>query len=708
VFLTGVAVRLGYTADPVRSERTHRRWLGAGRALGLLGALAVGGCDPGRGGYFGRVVPKRSATFVFNNGAEPEYLDPGLMSAVNDARIGDAMFEGLTEYHEKTLTPVPGVAHRWEVSEDGRTYTFHLRRSARWSDGRPVTARDFLYSWERVLDPVTGARYAQQLFFIDNAEAYNASRVKQAREALSLRGGASISAPVVGAIAAGAVVEVLDSSLREPDGSPLLDTNARGVRRSGTLWEGADPPPPATRSGAGTVPVAPDDVVHLEDPFAEAPSGWVKVALPSRDKVGWLPEDELVVPHGGRHWLKVRAKTAPSSVGWVEASTVLATVDTLGVRAPDPYTLVVTLHSPAPFFLFQTSHSALRPVPRQAVDRWGPRWTRPEHIVTNGPFHLIEHLVRDKIVLRRSDSYWDRANVQLERVVAYAIDAGQVSANLYRTGETDVMTANELPTEYIPAVRGKRDFRYGTQLATYYYQVNVTRGPLADKRVRQALSFAIDRRAIAEALQSRPVPATGIVPPGLVGYTPAVGHRFDPARAARLLRDAGYPGGRGLPTITLLYNTTEGHKLIAAAVQESWRRHLGLDVRLENREWKTFLKDVRSHDYDIARGGWVGDYPDPNTFLDLWSSTSGNNSTQWSSKDYDETLTAASRERDPKRRMELLHRLEELLNDEVPVIPIYYYSYYDLVKPYVRNYHYTLIDKHPLQRVRLELGPGAR
>ena len=656
--------------------------------LSLSALLIASGCLDSNGEYFGRIVPKKEPVLILNNETEPEYLDPQLSIGHPDARAADLMFEGLTEYHPKTLAPEPGIAERWDISEDLIRFTFHLRKDARWSDGTPITAWDAVYSWERILDPVTAARYAQQLFFVRNAEAYNSGKAREAQVDVALRTDRRADAPEVARLPAGTIVDVLDGH--------ATSSNRRRVTAATPLRRTPEP------AGEIVTQLNPADDLHLEDSLEQGKQGWVKVQWPVRDLFGWVPADAVVYPEPGKNWVKVRAQSGGAE-GWVLAEALLATYRVIGMRVPDPYTFEVTLHSPAPFFLYQTSHTSARMVPRQAIERHGPRWTQPENVVTNGAFHLVEHRVRDKMVFLKSPTYWGRDHVQLEKVILYTLDQHHAVTNLYKSGETDLIVAIELPTEYVAPLMGKKDMRIGTRLNTYLYRLNVTRKPLDDKRVRQALSHALDRREVNAALKVPHVAATGLVPPGLEGYTPAVGHEFDVPKAKRLLAAAGFPDGRGFPEMRILYNTREDHKKVAAVVQENWRRNLSINLTLENREWKTYQKDVRSLNYDVARAGWIGDYPDPNTFLDMWITDGGNNNTGWSNAAYDAKLAAAGRERDPAKRMQLFRELEAQLNDEVPFIPIYWYAMWELVKPYVQGYESNMIDKHPLQKVRVVL-----
>ena len=523
-------------------------------ALGLL--LGAAGCRQ-QGEYFGKVDPPSENVLRFNNGTEPEYIDPGLMTGQPDGRIAALLFEGLTNNDPRTLQARPGVAERWEVSPDQITYTFYLRRNAVWSDGRPVTAQDFVYSWTRVLDPKTASRYASQLYHIANGEEFNQGR--------------------------------------------------------------------------------------LPDPAQ------------------------------------------------------------LGLRALDDHTLEVRLRHPVPFFLYLTSFFTLYPVPRRAVEEHGAHWTDPARIVGNGPFLLVEHRTHDRFEFRRNPRYWNAAKVRLERIIAYSIDDNYTSANLYESGRVDWLPGS-LPAEYVPPMRGRfRDFRSDPFLAVYYYLFNVTRPPLDNPLVRRALSMALDRRAITdELLRGGQIPGAHFVPIGFPDYHSPPGPEYNPEEAARLLAQAGYPDGAGFPRLEILFNTLESHRKVAETIQQMWAKTLHIQVALRNEEWASYLKSRNNLEYDIARAGWIGDYPDPSSFTDLMESTNGNNNTGWKNLAYDRLLDVARREADPLRRMGLLQQSEALLLQDLPVLPLYTYASNALIKPYVRGIYPTSQDLHPLNEVCID------
>jgi ABC-type oligopeptide transport system substrate-binding subunit len=456
-----------------------------------------------------------------------------------------------------------------------------------------------------------------------------------------------------------------------------------------------------------------DDDEEVE--LVRVADGWGRVQQMSTGQVGWVPEESLDDVAGDRQWFYVRVLRDAGSVegpplpqpwaqeGWVPGRYLFADATVLGVEAASDKELVVHLERPTPYFLSLTSFSALRPVPRRVVERWGREWTRPEHIVTNGPFHLDFHRARDRMELVRSETYWDRRNVQLDRVVIYSVSDVHTNVNLFRAGYLDAMISAKLPVELVAGLRDKRDYVAGPYLATYFVRLNTTVKPLDDVRVRRALNLAIDKKLLTERLlRGGQEVATHIVPPGMPDYPVIDGDGHDPKRARELLAEAGFPGGKGFPRLEFLFNTSEDHRLIAEFLQRQWHDVLGVDIGLANQEWKTFLKKLHAMDYQLTRSGWIGDYVDPNTFLEMWVSGGGNNETGYANDDYDALITRASQERDAKTRARLLADAEAMLNRDVPFLPLFYYVNNFLLAPEVRGYHPNLLDEHPLKHVWID------
>jgi oligopeptide transport system substrate-binding protein len=655
---------------------------GLGLALAVAAALLAF--------TFRAALPGR-AEFAFANGSEPKTLDPGRATGEPEGRIVDALFEGLTARDPATLRPAPGVAESWSISEDGRRYEFRLRPDARWSDGRPVTAQDFAWSWRRLLEPAHGAEYAYLLHGLRHAEALHGSRARARR-------------------------------LRE-ETLPAFD--ALAAAHAGAF------PAPAWRQL-----VAQHDLVAA---LAQVGEPVVRAALASDS--GPAPAERArfraaLLVEADAH--EARAAAAETHFG----------VDQ-GAFALDERRFVVELLAPIPYFLDLTAFYPTFPVPRALVEAHPDAWFLPGRIVGNGAFVLEAWRVGDRIRLARSPTYWNRDAVALARVDALPIENPVTALNLYLSGALDWLPRT--PGDLAETLRERPDHYGAPALVVYYYRVNVTRPPLDDPRVRHALALAIDRETLVRDVLRLGQPAAyHVVPPGIPGYEPppsALG--FDPARARRLLAEAGYPDGRGFPEIGILYNTLEDHRKIAELVADQIRRTLGVRVVPYNQEWQSYLATTQAGDYHLSRAGWIGDYVDPNTFLDLWVTNGGNNQTGWGDPLYDRLIRAAAdveayarepflagltepervrgllaafeaaqggarpaRDRGAARglsdrgaarrsagaalRMGLLREAEAILVQRAfPVIPIYFYVTSGLISPRVEGFHAWLADGRP-------------
>lgn len=517
--------------------------------------------------YFGRLVPPNENVLHIGNGAEPRSLDPHKTAGVPEAKIFNNVFEGLTAYNPKTLAPEPGIATRWESQDRARVWIFHLRREAKFSDGRPITAADFVWSWRRIVAPDTASPYANLMYYVKNAQA---------------------------------------------------------------ISEGKLPP------------------------------------------------------------------------------------EKLGVSALDDHTLRVEMAEPTAFFVKMTPHYAFTVVPRQAIERYGADWTKPEHTVSSGAFRVVEYSPYNQVVLEPNPYYWDRKRIRLDRIYVLPIQELSQMANLYRAGEIDTMISNQLPPTLIRELRQRKDYQSGPQFTTYYYDLNTRRKPFNDVRVRRAFNLAVDKAAVAYKFLGRgELPATTFIPPGLPGYTAPPGPKYDPQKARRLLAEAGYPNGRGFPTVTIYYNTQEAHQTVAQAVQRMWKEQLNINVELQNEEWQTFQARRERRDYDIARDAWIGDYLDGSTYLDLFAEDTLNNHPGWVDRKYADLMTRANAEADDTKRAILLKEAEAYLIDQAPIVPVYFYALSYLKKPWVEGWYPNLTDEHPFKYVWIhrdwrKLSPIAR
>ncbi len=371
--------------------------------------------------------------------------------------------------------------------------------------------------------------------------------------------------------------------------------------------------------------------------------------------------------------------------------------ETVAIRALDDYTFQFDLSGPAPYVLGMLTHYAFAVVPMHAIEKYGDAWTRPENMVSNGPYNLVSWTPQDKIVVEKSKTYWDKANVKLDQIVIYPIDDQNTATNMYLNGEVDWIP--ETPPNQLDKMKLDKGYITNPTFITYYYEFNMTKAPFNDVRVRKALAMAIDRQELVDKVtRGGQFPAFGLTPP-LPGLYPAVvGFKEDFDAARKLLADAGFPGGKGFPETTILYNTSEGHKNIAQYVQQKWSEVLGINVNIENQEWATFLDTRQNQDFDVARAGWQGDYVDPNTFLtDLLYSGSGNNDGKYNNPKYDELLAKAAAMPGGKARFDVLRQAEELaIGTDMAVMPFYYYSSANWIDRDVwGGWYATVQDIHP-------------
>ena len=387
----------------------------------------------------------------------------------------------------------------------------------------------------------------------------------------------------------------------------------------------------------------------------------------------------------------------------------LADFAQVGVATPDARTLRLTLAHPAPYFVSLLSHPAWYPVWLPALEKSGSPyergndWTRPGTLVGNGPFVLTAWKRGEVIIVEKSPTYWDAAAVRLHAIHFHPAADVEGEERAFRAGQLHITEA--LPVSKVDTYRRTQPgvLQIAAFLDTYFYRLNTTRPGLDQVRVRQALAAAIDRAGIVEKItRGGQQPAHSFTPPGVGGYVPPDGLKGGFADARRLLAEAGYPGGKGLPPLEIMINSSGNHRAIAEAVQEMWRRELGVDVRVNNMEQATLLANRRTLDYQIMRGEWSADYLDPKSFLDVFRTGSNNNHTGWTNAAYDALLTEADRTADPAARYALMRRAESILLDEAPIIPIYYYASVRLVSPDVHGWHPTLLDRHPYKYVWLE------
>ncbi|MGL5357248.1 MAG: peptide ABC transporter substrate-binding protein [Cetobacterium sp.] len=499
-------------------------------------------------------VPKENKKAIsYNLGADPRTVDPQLNTAVDGSVVAANVFEGLYAEGENGVA-VPGVAESVDISADGKVYTFKIRETAKWSDGKPVTANDFVYAFKRALNPETGMEYAYQLFYLMNGE------------------------------------KVYNGEVNEAD---------------------------------------------------------------------------------------------------------------LGVQALDDRTLQITLENSTPYFLSLTTMPVYVPL-REDIVKGNSAWAiDAKTYIGNGPFKVGEWSPKESITLVPNEHYWARSEVKIDELRLDMIVDDKTSLNAFKSGEIDIITSP--PSSEIPSLLSSGEAKVYPYLGTYFYAVNMTGNNsnpevakfLGNSKVRKALALSLNKKLIAdEVVKGGQSPARSFVPQGILAtdgedftrnskYLPEEG---DVQLAQKLLVEAGYTTPESMPKITFTFNTGDGHAMVAQAVQDMWKKNLGVDVEIKNEEWAVFQTTRSSKNYDIARHGWIADYNDPMNFLDLWISGGGNNDAGYSNPQYDAYLRDAQKESDPKKRTELLHKAEDILMEDMPVIPLYYYTNVVVANPKVKGW----------------------
>lgn len=526
-------------------------------------------------GLFSMVIPALAAQvppgtalaekqeLVRNNGSEPSSLDPHKVESDVENNIISDLFEGLVSV-SPTGEIEPRLAEKWE-NKDNTVWTFHLRPGVTWSDGTAITAQDIVWSWQRLVSPLTASPYAS---YPGNMHIVNGAEIAQGKKA---------------------------------------------------------------------------------------------------------PE-------------------------------------TLGVKALDDATFEVTLTQPNAAFLAMLAHPSLVPLDKVLISRYGDKWTKPEHMVTSGPYKLSQWVVNERIVAERNPRYWDNAHTVINKVTYLPISSETADVNRYKAGEIDIVYTVPI-NQFAQLKKTMGDqLDVSPQLATYYYEFNITRPPFNDPRVRRALNMALDKDIIAEkVLGQGQRPAWLISQPDIGGvklHNPEYASwprdkRI--AEAKKLLSEAGYNETHPL-VFNLLYNTSESHQRIAIAASSMWKKNLGVEAKLQNQEWKTMLDAMHTHNFDAVRYAWIADYDDAATFLNNFRTGDSENTSQYSNPAYDEALRNAAKASDTTARGKFYQQAEDLLGQDVPVIPVYHYVRTHLVKPWVGGftpdklgYYYTkdmYIKKH--------------
>jgi len=505
-------------------------------------------------------------TFRINLGDEPATIDPNRASWTQERSVIDLVFEELLKFDLKTLELQPAVAKEIPstanggISADGKTYTFKLRNDVKWSDGKPVTAKDFVYSVKRLLDPALAAEYASFYYDIVGAEEYNNSKEKDPAKLQALK-------------------------------------------------------------------------------------------------------------------------------------------DAVAVKAKDDYTLEFTLKNPRSSFLQVMALWPVAPLREDIITANSTpdkpdKWTEdPKTYIGNGPFKLTEWVHQDHITLVPNENYYG-PKPKLQKIVYYMVTDVQANYAAYLNGEREIATVPVPMTKQVLADPNlSKQLVRGARLTTFAVQFNNRVKPFDDLRVRQAFSMAIDRDAFIDKVRSGVgKPAYSWIPPGMPGYQPDLGkeYKLDPVKAKQLLADAGYPGGQGLPKITLLYANSGNNPIMAQFMQEQFKTNLGIDITLEPTEPKAASQAINKGQFMIAFYGWGADYPDPDNWLpELFGTGAGNNHTGYSNPKVDDLMKKAIAETDPKKRMDMWAEAQKMIVADAPIAFLFYDENFFLLKPYVRDIEFS-------------------
>ncbi len=459
---------------------------------------------------------------------------------------------------------------------------------------------------------------------------------------------------------------------------PAISTGVPESHIQTALFEGL------TRKGEGEK-VMPG----IAESWTTSPDGKV-VTFKLRD-AKWSNGDAITAEDFKYSWLRALAPATASEYsyqlyyikGAEDYNSDKGTADAVGIKVVDPKTLEVTLAAPTPYFVALTAFHTLYPVNKKAVEA-SKEWSlKAETFVSNGPFKMQEWKHNDQVIVVKNDNYWDAKNVKISEVTFKLLEDNKAALTAFESGQID--GTENIPTEDINRLQASKVLKIDPYIGTYYYRFNVTKKPFDDVKVRKALTMAIDRQMLIDkVVKGGQKPALAFTPPGMVDveagkdFRTVGGNYFkeDIAAAKALLAEAGYPDGKNWPAdVTILYNTSSNHKLIAEAIQNMWKTNLGIDIQLRNEEWAVYLESQKTLNYNISRAGWIGDYADAMTFMDMFVTGGGNNQTGWSNAEYDKQIKeVANKSGDQKVRIPAMHAAEKALMDEMPILPIYYYT----------------------------------
>ncbi len=630
--------------------------------------------------FWGQTQAPKEQVLRYVSGSEPESLDPQVPTGQPEARVLMAFYDGLVEYHPKTMEPIPALAASWEPSKDGTEYTFYLRKNAKFSNGDPITAKDFVYTMRRALSPELAAQNAYLAYYIKYAEAYNSGKM----------------------------------FVKKPDGKFVAADEIAAVAREET--------PEAEKSATRTI----EPGKPVEDPMATEQIAKGDT-ITETDFHKYINEPERLTIPGDEKSQKALFEKNPKIKAAVESGQLVEIKgEDIGVEAVDDYTFRMKLIQPAPFFIGLLGHQFFRVVHQPTIEKFGKDWTKPANIVTSGAFKLAVHKPYDEIVAVKDPGYWDAANVRLDRIEFYPLEEHTTMMNLYKSGAVDATYNHTVPAGWKEVVKQYKDeYLNFPEVSIEYYTVAVHKPPMDNITVRKAFSMAVNREALATYRKSNSPPLINFTPDNAFPKYEQAREKvyaellkkdgitveewksevFNPKKACELFEQAGYKvrekksdgrcivetdnsvkGYFPVEEASILYNTSESNKQVAEFIQAQWKQNLGLTLPLNNQEWKTFLKVRKDVDYKgVARAGWIGDYIDPFSFLNLFYGKNNDSSTGWHKPEFDKMLDDANKELDPMKRFEMLAAAEYFLMKDQPVIPFLTQQTNWIKKPYVKG-----------------------
>ena len=613
--------------------------------------------------FYGKTEAPKDNVLRYISGSEPESLDPPVATGQPEARVMMALYDGLVEYQPKTMEPIPAIAESWQIGQGGTEYLFHLRKGAVFSNGDPIRAQDFVFSFRRAVSPELAALNGYLGYYIKYAEPFNSGYVF------------------------------------------VRDSNGRFLLKNDFAEVGTEPAQATTDTTGQTE-------------FRKYIDGPERLTVPATEKDRDDLDPKIKAAIAGKEFVPIKGED-------------------IGVEAVDDLTFRIRLRQPAPYFIGLLGHQLFKVVHQPTVEKFGKAWTKPENIVTSGAFLLKEHRPYDRIVTAKNPRYWDADMVRLDGIEFYPLDEATTMMNLYKAGSADAMYNHTVPAAWNDVIKQYKDeYLNHPEVAIEYYTVNVKKPPMNNLKVRQAFALAIDREAMAK-FRKTTKPLVDFTPEGIFPkyeeartkvYTEELKKKgmtldqwkarsFDPVQARKLMAEAGFPIQQNgntfsCPTfpinqVDLTYNTAEANKAIAEFVQAQWKQNLGITIPLKNMEWKTFLTYRKKLEYNgMARAGWVGDYMDPFTFLNLFYSEKNDSSTGWWDTKYDDILDAANSELDEMKRFEKLAQAEFMMIQEQPVIPLQTQATNWIKKPYVKGLFPNPGTLHSWKFVYIERDPA--